>query len=187
VTNVIETPAKRWTYEEHYKLEDDQRYEIIDGNLIMVPTPDRWHQDGLSNLHFLLRLYLAKNKVGHVFFAPFDVVLDSENVVQPDIIFVSTANLGIIEKRAIFGAPDLLVEMLSPSSIRRDLRDKKTLYARFGVKEYWIGDPENKTMEILTLRGGRYQRYCAAKEKGKLASKVLPGLELELADILSDL
>jgi Uma2 family endonuclease len=77
--------------------------------------------------------------------------------------------------------------MLSPSSIRRDLRDKKALYARHGVKEYWIGDPDNKTMEILTLHGGRYQRYCAAKEKGKLLSKLLPGLELDLADILRDL
>jgi Uma2 family endonuclease len=187
VTSVIETPAKRWTYEEYYKLDDDQRYEIIDGKLIMVPAPDMWHQDGLGNLYLILRQYLAGKNVGRAFFAPVDVVLDSENVVQPDLIFVSTANRAIIQRRAIFGAPDLLVEMLSPSSIRRDLHDKKALYARCGVKEYWIGDQGKKTMEILTLRGGRYQRFCAAKETGKLVSKVLPELDLELADILSDL
>jgi Uma2 family endonuclease len=187
VTSVIEPQAKRWTYEEYYKLDDDQRYEIIDGNLIMVPAPDMWHQDGLGKLYVLFHQYVAGHKAGRVFFAPVDVVLDSENVVQPDIIFVSTANSAIIQRRAIFGAPDLLVEMLSPSSIRRDLQDKKALYARNGVKEYWIGDPDKKTMEILTLRSGRYQRYSAAKEKGKLASKVLPGMDLELADILSDL
>jgi Uma2 family endonuclease len=145
------------------------------------------HQHGLGKIYVLFHQHVASHNAGLVFFAPVDVVLDSENVVQPDIVFVSTANLRIIEHRAIFGAPDLLMEMLSPSSLRRDLHDKKALYARHGVKEYWIGDQSKKTVEILTLRGGRYQRHCAATGKGKLVSKVLPGLELELADILSDL
>lgn len=185
MASVIDTQARRWTYEEYYKLDDGQHYEIMDGNLVMAPTPDVRHQDWLGNHYFLLRQHLARKKSGRLFIAPFDVVFDSENTVQPDLIFVASANSGIIEKRAIFGAPDLLVEMLSPSSIDRDLVDKKSLYARFGVKEYWIGDPAKQTMEILTLRGGRYQRYCAAKEKGKLVSKVLPGLKLDLADIQS--
>lgn len=151
---MIEKQARRWTYEEYYRLEDDQRYEIIDGNL--SPATLFRH-----------------------------VVLDSENTAQPDLIFVAAANIGIIEKRAIFGAPDLLVELLSPSSVRRDRQQKKAFYARFGVKECWIGDPANKTMEILTLRDGRYLRHCAASERGRLVSKVLPGLELDLADIQS--
>lgn len=185
MASVIEKQAKRWTYEEYYKLDDGQRYEIIDGDLLMAPSPDVWHQDWNGNLYFLLRQHLAKRKAGRLFIAPFDVVLDSENTVQPDLIFVAAANKGIIEKRAIFGAPDLLVELLSSSSIRRDRHLKKALYARFGVKEYWIGDPANKAMEILTLRDGSYQRHCAATEKGKLVSKILPGLELDLADIQS--
>jgi len=143
-----------------------------------------WHQDWLGNLYVLLRQQLAGRNAGRLFIAPFDVVLDAENTVQPDLIFVAAANVGIIEKRAIFGAPDLLVELLSPSSIRRDRHDKKNLYSRFGAKEYWIGDPENNSMEILALRGGRYQRHCMATERGKLASKVLPGLELDLAAVL---
>jgi Uma2 family endonuclease len=184
VASIIEKQARRWTYEEYYKLDDGRRYEIIHGHLLMAPSPDVWHQDWLGNLYVLLRQHLSHTKAGRLFMAPFDVVFDSENTVQPDLIFVAAANIGIIEQRAIFGAPDLLVEILSPSSIRRDCHDKKALYARFGVKEYWIGDPVNKSMEILTLRGARYQPYCAARENGKLVSKVLPGLELDLSGIL---
>jgi Uma2 family endonuclease len=113
------------------------------------------------------------SKAGRLFIAAFDVVLDSENTVQPDLIFVAPAKTRIIEKRAIFGVPNLLVEMISPYSVRRDRQEKKALYARFGVKEYWLGDPADKSMEILTLRAGRYQQHCAATENGKLTSKIL--------------
>src|SRR5207247_4432425 len=105
------------------------------------------------------------------------VVLDEENPVQPDIIFIAAANVGIIQRPAIFGTPDLLVELISPSSVRRDRYLKKDLYARFGVKEYWIGDPANKALEILTLKHGRYELSCSAEEKGKVTSLVLTGLE----------
>ena len=118
-----------------------------------------------------------------MFFAPVDVVLDAENTVQPDIVFIATANAGIIQRRAIFGTPDLLVELVSPSSVRRDRYEKKDLYARFGAKEYWIGDPANKALEILTLKEGRYELHYCAEEKGKLASLVLAGLEFDLSDI----
>ena len=97
--------------------------------------------------------------------------------------FVASVNLPIIQRRAIFGVPDLLVELVSPSSVRRDRYDKRDLYARFGVKEYWIGDPANKAMEILTLKEGRYELSCCAEEKGKLNSLVLVGLEFDLSEI----
>jgi Uma2 family endonuclease len=118
-----------------------------------------------------------------VFVSPVDVVLDSHNTVQPDLVVILSANLGIIQHRAIFGTPDLLVELVSPSSVRRDRYDKRDLYARFGVKEYWIGDLANKTMEILTLKAGQYELHCSAQEKGKLTSLVLPGLEFDLPAI----
>lgn len=180
---VLEKQAKRWTYEEYYRLNDDQRYEIINGNLLMAPAPDTWHQNWIGELYMILRSHVQGKKLGRVFVAPVDVVLNDENTVQPDLTVIANANLGIIKQRAIFGTPDLLVELISPSSVRRDRYDKKDLYARFGVKEYWIGDPANKSLEILTLKEGRYELHCAAEEKGKLTSLVLAGLEFDLTEI----
>jgi len=180
---VVEKQAKRWTYEEYYRLDDDQRYEIIDGELLMAPAADTWHQDSSRKLFRLIDGFVTKNRLGEVCYAPMDVVLDAENTVQPDLVFISTARAGIIKRRAVFGTPDLVVELISPSSVRRDRYDKKALYARFGVKEYWIGDPANKALEILTLKSGAYELHCCAEEKGKLTSLVLPGLEFDLAEI----
>jgi Uma2 family endonuclease len=174
---------KRWTYEEYYRLEDGRRYEIIDGALREAPAPDTWHQSWIGELHIILQKHVKNRKLGKVFLAPVDVVLDSENTVQPDLVFVSTARLNLIQKRAIFGVPDLLVELVSPSSVRRDRYDKKALYTRFGVREYWIGDPANKSLEILTLKRGQYELHCSAEEKGKVTSLVLTGLEFDLAEI----
>jgi Uma2 family endonuclease len=115
--------------------------------------------------------------------SPVDIVLDPENTIQPDLVFVPTANLGIIHRQAIFGVPDLLVELVSPSSVRRDRYDKRDLYARFGVKEYWIGDPANKALEVLTLKHTSYELHCCAEEKGKLTSLVVSGLQFDLSEI----
>jgi len=183
MAELLEKQAKRWTYEEYYKLDDDRRYEIIGGNLLMAPAPDTWHQDWSRKLFRLIDRFVTKNNRGEVFYAPIDIVLDEENTVQPDIVFIATPNLQIIQRRAIFGVPELLVELVSPSSVRRDRYDKKALYARFGVKEYWIGDPANKALEILTLKEGRYELHCCAEEKGKLTSLVLPGMEFDLTEI----
>ena len=180
---VLEKQARRWTYEEYYKLDDDQRCEIIDGELLMAPAPDTWHQSWNGELFALLRAHVLQNKLGRVFMSPVDVVLDPENTVQPDLVFVTSANLPIIQRPAIFGVPDLLVELVSPSSVRRDRYDKRALYARFGVKEFWIGDPANKALEILTLKNGNYELHCCAEEKGKLTSLLLPGLEFDLSEI----
>src|SRR5205814_6093226 len=121
---VLEKQAKRWTYEEYYRLNDDQRYEIIDGNLLIAPAPDTWHQDWSREIFLFVTTHVKQHKLGKVFSAPVDVVLDAENTVQPDLVFLATPNLGIIQKRAIFGTPDLLVELISPSSVRRDRYDK---------------------------------------------------------------
>ncbi len=183
MAELLDKQAKRWTYEEYYELDDDRRYEIIGGNLLMAPAPDTWHQDWSRKLFRLIDRFVAQNNRGEVFYAPIDIVLDEQNTVQPDIVFIATPNLQIIQRRAIFGVPDLLVELVSPSSVRRDRYDKKALYARFGVKEYWIGDPANKALEILTLREGRYELHCCAEEKGNLTSLALPGLEFDLTEI----
>jgi Uma2 family endonuclease len=180
---VLDKPAKRWTYEESWSLGPEKRCEIIDGELFMPPSPDTWHQEWSFDLSMLVGAHVKRHKLGRFFVAPLDVVLDPENTVQPDLIFVANSNLGIIQRRAIFGAPDLLIELISPSTVRRDRYDKKEIYARFGVKEYWIGDPANKSLEILVLKAGRYELHCSAEEKGKLVSSVLAGFEFDLSEI----
>jgi Uma2 family endonuclease len=181
---LLEKQARRWTYEEYYRLDDDQRYEIIDGNLIpMTPGPDTGHQNWVGELYMVFQNHVKIRKLGKVFLSPVDVVLDEENTIQPDLVFIANANLNIIQKRAIFGAPDLLVELVSPSSVRRDRLVKRDLYAKFGVKEYWIGDPTKNTLEVLSLKAGRYELICRAEGKGRLTSLVLPGLKFDLSQI----
>jgi Uma2 family endonuclease len=172
--------ATRWNYEEYYKLADDQRHEIIDGQLLMAPAPDTWHQDWARSLFRILDEHVRKHGLGKVFFAPLDVVLDPENTVEPDLVYIATANLGSIQRRAIFGVPDLLVEIVSPSSVQRDRYDKKELYARFGVREYWVADPANHALEVLTLKAGRYELHCLVEQQGNVNSLVLPGVEFDL-------
>ena len=175
--------TKRWTYEEYSRLDDERRYENIDGELLMAPAPDTWHQEWSRELFHVIDRHVRAGKTGKVFYAPLDVVLDPENIVQPDIIFVAAANLGIIQRPAVFGVPDVVVELISPSSVRRDRYEKRDLYARFGVKEYWIGDPANKALEILTLKDSRYELHCCQESKGPLTSRVLAGLEFDLSEI----
>lgn len=179
----VEKQIKRWTYEEYYRLDDDQRYEIIEGTLLPSPSRETHHQLWLGEISVILTSHVKQRKLGKVYIAPVDVILNHENTVQPDLVFVSASNAGLIQKRGIFGVPDLLVELVSPSSVRRDRYDKKDLYARFGVKEYWIGDPANQSLEILTLKDGRYELHCSAEISGKLTSLVLPELEFDLAEI----
>ena len=111
------------------------------------------------------------------------MVLDEKNVVQPDLVFVSTANAGLLEPRGIIGPPDLLVEIISASSLRRDRYDKRELYARFAVKEYWLADVANRSLEVLTLKPAGYQLLSCATNAGRIRSEVLPGFELDLGSL----
>ena len=113
---VLEKQARRWTYEEYCRLDDDQRHEIIDGNLLMAPSPDMWHQDWIGELYMILRNHVHRQNLGKVFVAPFDVVLDPTNVVQPDLIFVAAAVItptGDMVTQAIFAAPMIGLYVLS--------------------------------------------------------------------------
>ena len=179
---VLEKQAKRWTYEEYYRLDDDQRYEIIDGNLLMAPAPDTWHQSWARNLFRIVDAYVQRKKIGEVFFAPLDVVLNQENTVQPDLVFISSANLNLLQRRGIFGTPDLMVEMVSVFSVRRDRYDKKDLYARFGVKEYWIIDL--KAQQMLVDRRSR-DRWVKKKfqPSDTYRPKLLPEFEFACAPV----
>jgi len=180
---VAEQRTKPWTYEEYARLDDEQRYEIINGELLMAPAPDWTHQDWSRKLFRRLDKFVMERQLGELAYAPVDVVLDSENVVQPDLLFMAKANLSILQTRGVFDAPDLLIELISPSSVRRDRYVKKELYARFGVKEYWIVDTSNKALEIWKLQNRLYELHCMIEEKGKVTSAVLTDFEFDLSEI----
>ena len=179
--------AIKFTYEDYKNLPESEtkRYELIEGELIIVPSPTFEHQDISANLVFALAKFVREHKLGKVLHAPLDVVLDDENVVQPDIIFISKARLQIIHQEAIKGAPDLVIEILSSSTRERDRTVKKKLYARAGVTEYWLVDPQSKTIEILKLGEAGFERVALYSQDEALTSPVLPGLQIDLREIFS--
>lgn len=180
---VLENPERVWTYEDYLVVEDQVYFEIINGKAFMSPAPELFHQRWAGRLYFAIQSHVEAKKLGEVFFAPVDVVLDEKNVVQPDLVFVSTANAGILERRGVMGAPDLVVEIISPTSLRRDRYEKRELYARFGVKEYWLADVANRSIEILSLQNGGYRLLACATNERRIRSEILPGFELDLASL----
>ena len=176
---------KKYTYEDYMKTPDDERYELIEGELLMTPSPKTNHQRICGRLYSELQRHVSEKGIGEVFFAPYDVVLGKENVFEPDIIFVSNENSDIITEANIKGAPDLIVEVLSPSTAYRDLVKKKRIYAKFGVKEYWIVDPEEKTVELYVLKGQQFEMKKSYSANEVVESILLQGLRIPLQEIFA--
>lgn len=149
----------------------------------MTPSPSPKHQRILGNLFSELRTYVRANALGEVLISPIDVVLEEHIVVEPDIVFVSRQQQEIIGDEAIHGAPELVVEILSPSSFYHDLRRKMKLYGQFGVQEYWIADPEKQTLDLYVRAGNEPQlsRQFACHET--FESPLLPGFRLAVSAI----
>ena len=174
-----------WTYERYYQLEDEERYEVLDGELLMVPAPDTRHQDAQRELGLRLGHFVAEHNAGKMFFSPTDVVLAENQVVQPDLVFIRAERVAqIVTARAVMGPPDLVVEILSPSSLQRDRHQKLELYARSGVPEFWIVDPANRSIEVLVLEEGKYTAFSVAAETGAVSSKVLHGFAVSVAEVM---
>ncbi len=174
---------KRYTYTDYLIIEDEKRYEIYEGELIMVPAPTTTHQSVSGKIGRIMGNYIVENNLGKLFYAPTDVVLSEDIVLQPDILFISKEREKIIEERAIIGAPDLIVEILSPSSTYYDVVKKKELYRRYGVKEYWLVFIEEKAIEVLALEGDVYREFSSDRGEGRVKSNLLKGLEVELKEI----
>lgn len=177
---------KKYTYEDYLKTPDDKRYELINGELLMTPSPIPNHQRISGKLEFMVRKFITENNLGEVFDAPCDVYLDNENVVQPDILFISKERLNIIGEKNIQGAPDLVIEIISENSVYRDMVQKKKLYARFRVKEYWIVIPDEKEIEVYILKDNTYQLYQTYGKADTLESPALKGLKIVLKEIFSE-
>jgi len=170
---------------ENYKLlpETGPRYQLIQGDLYMAPAPNRFHQEISRNLQFELHSYLKRNPIGKLFDAPFDVYLDEINIYQPDIIIVLNERLGILTEQGAEGAPELVVEILSPKTRRLDLENKKQEYARAGVKELWIIDPEPRSLMIHQLTSDGAEKIREIDEGNTLSTDLLPGFNLPVETI----
>ena len=170
----------KFTYEDYKHTPEDKRYELLDGELIIAPTPRIAHQRTLVKIVNPLDRFVARNDLGEVFIAPCDVVLSNTDVVQPDLLFVSKERSHIVTDDNIRGAPDLVVEVLSPSTAQRDRTLKRTLYALHGVPEYWQADTDAKIALVLTLDDGEYKVAGIYGEGQTLVSPLLPGFRLEI-------
>jgi len=178
---------RRWTFDELVAElpESNLPTELWDGELVMSPAPSFLHQEIVDRFHDLLKAWVRRHQLGKTGLAPLDMVLTTRRATQPDVVFISSERLGIIQER-IMGAADLVAEVISPGSRRRDRIDKRDLYEQHGVREYWIIDPEAKTVEVLFLEADTY-RLAGRWHPGERArSRLLKGFEVPVSPLLGE-
>ena len=176
----------RYTYEDYLLFpEDGRRHEIIEGEHYITPSSKTNHQSTSLNLSLALGLFVKQRKLGKIFVAPYDVILSDENVVQPDILFISASRADVITQKHVRGAPDLIVEILSEKTRKIDEIIKRKLYEQFGVYEYWVVDPELECVKVYRRTDGGYDRIAElTREAGdSLTTPLLEDLDIPLADI----
>jgi len=175
------------TYDDFVLFPDDGlRHELIDGEHYVTPSPNTKHQQILFNLTLQLGKWLEEHPTGRIFFAPFDVVFSHVDVVEPDLLYMSNARAAdILTLANVQGVPELVVEIGSPGTRKRDETVKRALYERAGVSEYWVVDPELEVVRVYRRDGERFARpHELAMEAGDLlTTSLLPGLELPLPEI----
>jgi len=178
--------STKLTYADYELLpDDDLRHEIIDGEHYVTASPVTRHQRiSLSLLH-LIQSYLDTHLIGELFSAPFDVVLSFHDVVVPDLIYLSKARAHLLTVKNLQGAPDLVVEILSPSTKPRDERLKRNLYERVGVSEYWLVDPDQDVVTIYRRGGAGFLPPIRFEKDGVVTTPLLPDFELPLARLLA--
>ncbi|HEX3034364.1 MAG TPA: Uma2 family endonuclease [Thermodesulfobacteriota bacterium] len=174
----------RLTYEDYLLLPDDRnRYEILDGELNVTPAPTTKHQTVSVNLLAVLYGYVREHKLGKIFSAPMDVILDDSSIVQPDLIFINKERAEIITEKNVQGAPDLVIEILSPSTAKVDRLRKMQIYLRYGIKHYWLVDPDAETLEVYRLESGKYHVASGFEKNDVFEPEPFPGLRIKLSEI----
>ena len=180
---MVETRPTTLTYEDYLKTPDEERWELLRGELSMVPGPNTAHQRISFNLAMSLRSFVEERGFGEVFIAPYDVVLSRNNVLQPDLLFVSRDQQSIITDANIQGAPALVVEVISPSTASKDRELKRRIYAEHGVGEYWLVDPDVRTVSVMSLQDKDFREVGNYGVGEVLSSPTLEGLALDLTRI----
>lgn len=184
----IKIPQKEvYTYEDYALLPEGAPYQLIGGKLVMTPSPTTYHQAISMRLGGWIFAFITAKNLGMVFSAPIDVYFEEKETYQPDIVFVAKDRFQIIEPARINGAPDLVIEILSPSTAYYDLKKKARTYAAHGVKEYWIVDPEDKSVEVYVGQEGKFSLNQRVEAEGKVKSLVLQGFEAEAKEIFAAL
>lgn len=180
-------PAGTWTYEDLFALPDDgKRYEIIEGELYEMPAPNWVHASTVMNLIALL-LPIVQALGARMVTAPVDVFFPGANPVEPDILVILPGSRAIGQGRGVEGPPDLIVEVLSPSNRGHDLLTKRALYARAGVCEYWIVDPEARTLQILVLDRDAFHVAVSASGDDRPVSPLLGALPFAIDDLFVEI
>lgn len=178
-------PQSGLTYEDYLKIDDGQRYELIEGELALVPSPNFRHQHLAAAVEALLREHVKKHNLGLVLDAPFDVVPAENVVLQPDVLYLSRERYHLLTGDCLKGTPDLVVEVLSPSTGRRDRLEKSRLYLRFGVKEYWVVDPAAQTVEVFSNSESGWLLAGSYGPEDTVVSPLLPGLAVPGEEIFT--
>jgi len=181
-------PNIRFTYDDYQSLPSamDKRYELLDGDILMVPAPTTAHQRVSRNLEFILIGIVRRQGLGVIYDAPVDVVFGhgkDREVVEPDIVFVSQARRAMIRPKEIQGDPDLVVEILSPGTEERDRGYKKALYGRYGVREYWLVDPDQGRVEVYRHRQGELMLTHTLQAGDPLTSPLLADVPIDLDEV----
>ncbi len=171
----------RLTYHDYCALpEDGRRYEVLDGDLQVSPSPKPYHQAVVGRLFEKLAAHVRQRDLGFVFVAPLDVVLSESDIVQPDIVYVARPNASIITGANIRGVPDLVVEVLSETNPELDTRDKRQVYARCGIPFYWLVDPWGRSLTELQRVGRDYAQVVRCEPGGRFVPRLFPELAIEV-------
>lgn len=175
---------ERHTIKEYKLLPENAPYQLIEGEFVMTPAPSPFHQIISANLFKAIAKFVDGKAAGIALYSPLDVYLGDENALQPDIVFISKQRQDIIENDGIHGAPDMVIEILSPSTAYYDIRKKFRIYEKAGVKEYWIVDPEMKSVELFSLtEQGTFLLSAGHTELRIASSGILSGFEISLEEI----
>ena len=173
------------TYADYAALDEGAPYQLIDGELVMSPAPTVLHQLVVWRLGTHLFNFVKQHNLGLVVGAPIDVYFSETETYQPDLIFISKDRLIIVTEQKVMGAPDLVVEVLSPATGYYDLTKKRRVYQTSGVKEYWIVDPTEKTVEVLANVGDAFESAESTPQQTSAVSRLLDGFEVELATLFA--
>ena len=180
----VDKPRIKMTYEDYRETPEDTRYELIDGELILAAAPRMTHQRLQSRLGSRMEIFAEDTDAGEVYFSSTDVVLSDTDVVQPDLIFISKERAHIITVEAVFGAPDLIIEILSPSTAARDMGYKRDLYELHGVKEYWMANVDSVWIRVLRLNAaGFFETVGTYGEGDEFESSALPGFRVNVSEV----